>query len=394
MTKSVTIALVWHQMNSDNLGVGALTLANIALLRQAAAEAGLVPHFLVLGWRDPRPDYETAPDIEPVPLRTRHLPSPGGPLGDAYARADLVFDIGGGDSFTDIYGAKRFLTVWGTKARAQMRGLPVILAPQTVGPFDTAWARPLARRVMNKSRAVVTRDAPSTAFLAEMGVRAHVLEVTDVAMGLPYDPPAARQGDKIRVGLNVSGLLMNGGYTGGNQFGLSVDYPQLIRDLIAELVARADVEVHLIGHVQSEEQPWEDDQRAGEALAKEFAGVHVAPVFASPVEAKSYIAGMDFVAAARMHAAIAAFSSGVPVVPMAYSRKFIGVFGTLGYDHVADMKADSAEAILTRIRDGVEGRAALAKDVARGMTLVEDRLAAYRALAMREMQAAVGKRSG
>ena len=390
MTTPVTIALVWHQMNSDNLGVGALTLANIALLREAAADAGLKPHFLILGWRDPRPDYETAPDIEPVPLRTRHLPAPGGPLGAAYARADLVVDIGGGDSFTDIYGTKRFLTVWGTKARAQLTGLPVVLAPQTVGPFNAAWTRMLARRVMNRSRAVVTRDAPSTAFLAEMGVKSDILEVTDVAMGLPYDPPKPRQGGPIRVGLNVSGLLMNGGYTGENQFGLSIDYPALIRDLVAELVAREDVELHLIGHVQSEEQPWEDDQRAGEALAAEFPGAIVAPVFNSPIEAKSYIAGMDFVAAARMHAAIAAFSSGVPVVPMAYSRKFIGVFGTLGYNHVADMKADSAEDILGRIRQGISERAALAADVGRGMDLVEDRLAAYRALAAREMRTACG----
>ena len=391
MTTPVTIALVWHQMNSDNLGVGALTLANIALLREAAADAGLKPHFLILGWRDPRPDYETAPDIEPVPLRTRHLPAPGGPLGAAYARADLVVDIGGGDSFTDIYGTKRFLTVWGTKARAQLTGLPVVLAPQTIGPFNAAWTRMLARRVMNRSRAVVTRDAPSTAFLAEMGVKTDILEVTDVAMGLPYDPPKPREGGPMRVGLNVSGLLMNGGYTGENQFGLSIDYPTLIRDLVAEMVAREDVELHLIGHVQSEEQPWEDDQRAGEALAEEFPGAIVAPVFNSPIEAKSYIAGMDFVAAARMHAAIAAFSSGVPVVPMAYSRKFIGVFGTLGYNHVADMKADGAEDILGRIRQGISERAVLAADVAHGMDLVEDRLAAYRALAAREMRAACGK---
>ena len=100
---------------------------------------------------------------------------------------------------------------------------------------------------------------------------------------------------------------------------------------------------------------------------------------------------MDFVAAARMHAAIAAFSSGVPVVPMAYSRKFIGVFGTLGYNHVADMKADGAEDILGRIRQGISERAVLAADVAHGMDLVEDRLAAYRALAAREMRAACGK---
>lgn len=389
MPQNVTIALVWHQMNSDNLGVGALTLANIALLRQAATEVGLTPHFLVLGWSDPRPDYDTADDIEPIPLRIRYLLAPGGPLGQAYRRADIAFDIGGGDSFTDIYGARRFLTVWGTKARAALARLPMILAPQTVGPFETALARRLALQAMNSARAVVTRDAPSTAFVADMGVRTDVLEVTDVAMGLPYTPPPARQNGKIKVGLNVSGLLMGGGYTGANQFGLSIDYPHTIRAIMAAFHGRADVELHLIGHVQSRYQEWEDDQRAGEALARDFPGTIVAPEFASPIDAKSYIADMDFMMAARMHAAIAAFSSGVPVVPMAYSRKFAGVFGTLGYDHGVDMKRDSEADILARIETAFENRAALAEDVARGMTHVEARLEAYRSLAAREMLAAL-----
>lgn len=389
MSKKITIALVWHQMNSDNLGVGALTLANIALLRTAAAEAGLIPHFLVLGWTDTRADYETAPDIEPIPLRTRFLASPGGPLGRAFKRADIAFDIGGGDSFTDIYGARRFLTVWGTKARAALAGLPLVLAPQTVGPFNATWSRVLARLAMNRARAVVTRDAPSTAFLRDLGVRSPILEVTDVAMGLPYTPPAPRSGGPVKVGLNVSGLLMGGGYTKDNQFGLSVDYPKLIRAILTEFHAREDVELHLIGHVQAEFQPWEDDQRAGEALAKEFPGTHVAPVFSSPIEAKSYVAGMDFMMAARMHAAIAAFSSGVPVVPMAYSRKFAGVFGTLGYPHVTDMKAESESEILDRIRTAFDTRDALTTEVARGMETVEGRLAAYRSMATREMLAAL-----
>ena len=39
-----------------------------------------------------------------------------------------------------------------------------------------------------------------------------------------------------------------------------------------------------------------------------------------------------------MHATIAAFSSGVPVTPYAYSRKFKGLYTTLGYDKVLEAK--------------------------------------------------------
>ena len=85
---------------------------------------------------------------------------------------------------------------------------------------------------MNRAVAVVTRDAPSTALLAEMRVHSKVLEATDVAMRLPHANTAPRRNEKTRVGLNVSGLLMSGGYTGANQFGLSIDYPALIREII------------------------------------------------------------------------------------------------------------------------------------------------------------------
>ncbi len=389
-SRPIVIGLVWHSMNSDNLGVGALTLSNIALLRAAAKAAGLTPHFLILGWRDPRPWYAEYDDVENIPLRTRHLVSPGGVLGAGLRRADLVFDIGGGDSFTDIYGPRRFFVVWGTKARAWLARKPFILSPQTVGPFENGWARFFARWAMDKARFVTTRDAPSTAFLKELGVRSEIFEATDVAMGLPYDPPASRKdGGPIRVGLNVSGLMFNGGYTQSNQFGLKSDYPTLIRDIIRYFQSLPGVELHLVGHVQSHNQPIEDDHRVGEALGQEFPGTVVSPFFDSPSEAKSYIAGLDFFVGARMHATIAAFSSGVPVVPMAYSRKFIGVFGTLGYDHVADCKTDTAEDILARIRDGFENRAVLAAEVAKGMTRVNERLEEYTRLSEREMRAAV-----
>lgn len=61
-----------------------------------------------------------------------------------------------------------------------------------------------------------------------------------------------------------------------------------------------------------------------------------------------------------MHSCIAAFSSGVAVVPLAYSRKFSGLFGALGYGHVADCCADSHDEIVARVMDGFEQRDSLA----------------------------------
>lgn len=386
MTRTVTLALLWHSMNSDNLGVGALTLSNVEILRAAAKKAGVKAHFLAMSWQDPRPDYGHWDDIENLHFRTRHIPGPSGPLADGMRRADMVVDIGGGDSFTDIYGAKRFLTIWATKLHALRKGKPLILSPQTVGPFETLYARALAKWSLNRAKLVVSRDAPTTAFLTDMGVTERVIEATDVAMRLPYDPPAPRPaGGPIKVGINVSGLLFNGGYTKSNQFGLKADHPELIRQIIRNFLSKENVELHLVGHVQSNEIAVEDDHRVNLQLAEEFPEVIVSPFFKSPIDAKTYIADLDFFMGARMHATIAAFSSRVPVIPMAYSRKFRGVFGTLGYDRSVDCQNDSADHILAGIEDGFNNRAVLLQEIDDALTRVDERLDRYTDLIAQEI---------
>lgn len=62
---------------------------------------------------------------------------------------------------------------------------------------------------------------------------------------------------------------------------------------------------------------------------------------------------------------------------MAYSRKFNGLFGTLGYTHVADCKKDSSEAVVRRIVNGLQDRDAIRRDVAAGLKQVDERLGRY-----------------
>jgi polysaccharide pyruvyl transferase WcaK-like protein len=121
----------------------------------------------------------------------------------------------------------------------------------------------------------------------------------------------------------------------------------------------------------------EDDARASATLAAEFPGTVLAPAFTSPSEAKTYIAGLDFFAGARMHACIAAFSSGVPVVPMAYSRKFEGLFGTLGYGRTVDCTTETAEAIRQKIAAAWEDRANLKAEAAAALARGREKLGAY-----------------
>jgi polysaccharide pyruvyl transferase WcaK-like protein len=103
----------------------------------------------------------------------------------------------------------------------------------------------------------------------------------------------------------------------------------------------------------------------------------LAPRFKTPVDAKSYISGLDFLCGSRMHACIAAFSTGVAVVPIAYSRKFSGVFGTLDYQHNTDCKTQTADEILGAVIAGFENRKALEVDAKACAAKALARLKAY-----------------
>ena len=394
-SRPVCAGLLWHSSNSDNLGVTALTASNIAIVEEAAREVSCGVRFIVLGWSDPGRHQISGPNVSVFPMRGKTIVQPGG-LYAKLRECDFVLDISGGDSFADIYGAKRFMFNAMAKSAVIASGKPLILSPQTIGPFGRPWARAAARFLMMRAAAVVTRDGLSTAYARSLSI-ANVLEATDVAFRLPYTPPAAFPapggGAKVKVGINFSGLLLNGGYTGNNMFALKTDYRELVQLLMTRFLARPGCEVHLVSHVISTGIPVEDDYRVACAIAGRFPQAVVAPRFEHPSEAKSYIAGLDFFCGSRMHACIAAFSSGVPVVPMSYSRKFSGLFGTLGYGHVADCREKSAAEIADLVLQGFDGRAALKVSVDAGRAAALGKLEVYQQVLRQTLRAAVQRQS-
>jgi polysaccharide pyruvyl transferase WcaK-like protein len=388
--RPIRICLIMHATRSDNLGVGALSVAEVEILREIARDLDRKIEITVVDFKDKRTPYVTGSDITVIDLTGKMMKSPKGFLALA-RRSDVVIDIGGGDSFADIYGSSRLKRMFFLKYVTHLTRTPLVMAPQTVGPFTKGWSKMAARLSMRLSALVASRDAMSTKAARDLGCH-NVIEASDVALRLPYDPPAPRPaGGPVKVGINVSGLLMGGGYTGKNEFGLQMDYPGLIHDLITWFQTHEDgCEVHLVPHVIVNEGPMvgEDDYRASAKLAEAFPGTVLAPKFTSPSEAKSYIAGMDFFMGARMHACIGAFSAGVPVVPMAYSRKFEGLFGTLGYTRTVDCTSQSAEAILSAIQEGFGTREALKNEAKAAYTQGREKLGVYEA-ALRTLLAAV-----
>ena len=375
---SITVGLLWHSFWSDNLGVGALSESQVAICEVAAARARVDLRFIVFGTSGGRDYMPTGKNIRRGSQSSlRQMLLGRSPFLRELEDCDLVLDVGEGDSFTDIYGMRRFRVHMASKIAVLIKRIPLVLSPQTIGPFERRYTRWLALQVMRRCARVFSRDGLSTQYLQSMDVRNNVTEAIDMAFRLPYVKPDRSGSGTCRIGINVSGLLFSGGYTGSNQFGLTLDYPRLVRDLLEHWTADPSVEIWLIGHVLSDEMPRDDDRAAIAALAKDFPNARVAPQFCSPSQAKSFIAGLDFLTGARMHACIAAMSSGVPVVPLAYSRKFNGLFTTLGYQWLADGKSMTNEQALSAITSGFQRRMELRENIEMGMKAAEERLCVY-----------------
>lgn len=276
-----------------------------------------------------------------------------------FKSADYILDIGQGDSFADIYGKHRFDKIDRIHVLARRYNKPYCILPQTIGPFADKDVKRKAIVSIEHALLCMARDKISFNYVeANAHKQKNINEYIDVAFLLPYDK-ITHDNNYMHVGLNVSSLLWHGGYTQDNQFGLKDDYKDVIRQIIRFFISKPNVKVHLVPHVVHDVIKVENDYAVSYDLWKEFndKNLVLSPFFFSPIEAKSYIAGLDFFMGARMHSTIGAFSSGVPVVPMAYSRKFNGLFeDTLDYHFMTDLKAQTKEEVITTIKDAFDKR--------------------------------------
>lgn len=283
-----------------------------------------------------------------------------------FKTADYILDIGQGDSFADIYGNKRFNLIDRIHKVAQLYNKPYCLLPQTIGPFKNNKIKKIANQSIRKGALIMTRDKQSLNYVLEnVPLQKQVDEYIDIAFFMPYQKKVF-DSQYVHVGLNISSLLWNGGYTRNNQFELVADYQELIHEIIKFFLSLQNVKLHLIPHVVIGERNIENDYEVSFEIYEKYnhPNLILSEFFLGPIEAKNYIAGMDFFMGARMHSTIAAFSTGVPVVPMAYSRKFNGLFvDTLSYSYLADMKKDNNSTILQFIKESFTNRQALKTEI-------------------------------
>ena len=257
----------------------------------------------------------------------------------AMVNCDLIIDLTQGDSFSDIYGTDRFYQWTLIKEKIEKMSIPLVLGPQTYGPFYDNDVLNYAKRVIDNSKLVISRDEESKNYISKY-CNKDIIGGTDLAFGLPFIGGQFNS-NMIRIGINPSGLLASK-KTDGSDFNnnCKLNYDLYIIDLIDYLVRDGRYDVHLIPHVGNEAI----DCFGG------IKGVTYHDAFTSPIKAKNLISSMDIFVGARMHATIAALSSGVATIPTAYSMKFSGLFEGIGYPFIIDLRNITTEEALEKTK--------------------------------------------
>lgn len=241
---------------------------------------------------------------------------------------NIVIDLTAGDSFTDIYGQDRFDNLTNLKSIVIKAKKKLILGPQTYGPFLNRKNLNRAIAVIDKSSLVISRDIYSSEYIKKYTDK-RIFTTTDLAFNLPFDNIKKSANSKIKIGVNVSGLLTNEKREGTIlQTKIRVDYDEYIIKLVEYLLSQGKYDIYVIPHVG-------DD--GGKILEKVFPELNYISSFDNPISAKNLISQMDIFIGARMHATIASLSSGVATIPTSYSRKFEGVFKTIDYNYNVDL---------------------------------------------------------
>ncbi len=276
----------------------------------------------------------------------------------AVSEADAIGALSGGDSFSDLYGINRLLYVSLPQILVLLLQRPLVLLPQTYGPFRSAIGRVLAKWILRRALRIYSRDHAGMAFVRSLpGMSAARPRFAfDLAFALEPLAPAAEAQPLASgsVGLNVSGLLYSGIGVLGKRAPSPGAYAQILSELVHFFVTQLGREVALVPHVFGESE--ESDVLAARHFRQTLPPpwrqhVRLLAPPPDPRQVKHLIGRCDFFVGSRMHACIAALSQGIPAVALAYSDKFAGVYEPLEMGSlVVDLRRTPAAEAVAQVK--------------------------------------------
>jgi colanic acid/amylovoran biosynthesis protein len=255
---------------------------------------------------------------------------------------------------TEDYGLHVAYSHYLPPLQALAARVPLAVCAQTVGPFRRT--RFIARRIFEGADLVTLRETRSVENLRDLGIDPTRLEVTaDLSFALA--PASASAVDAALttegldpgapwIGLSLSGLVESHRRRRGASGAVAAELTAAVR-AVSETTG---VRVLLVPHVYGP-RPGQDDRTVLTRVHEELAGrASMLRVEHEPEVLKGIISRCRIFVGARMHAVMAALSTSVPALALAYSHKAFGIMNDFGMDEwvidAADVSAPRAHAAM------------------------------------------------
>lgn len=256
----------------------------------------------------------------------------------------------GGDNYSQDYGTpKLFLEM---NKYIHENHCPTILWGSSVGPFsDPKIEKAVADNFNQCVTAIFVREKRSQGYLKSIGCESNVHLMADPAFVME---PVRMNDENLEFPLPSNAIGLNLSPLAGEKSGLnSKEWLKTCGNLVKEIRRQFNFPVVLIPH---DLRPHSNDYFHMKGLYEEIKGgdkgIYMIPSGLTAAETKWVISKLKCLIAARTHATIAAFSSGVPALSIAYSVKAWGinemVFGHT--DYVVDIKSISVEGLVEKIK--------------------------------------------
>lgn len=359
-------------LGADNLaskGVHAMAISTMMILRRYIPDA----RFTIVSTY-PRAEHELYAPYNFNLRVVRNKKSMWGKmlvLLKEYVKADMIVDLEG-DGFSDEVGFVTSIEHGLPILVATFMRKPIILFPASIGPFNTKFTRFLARFSLNRVEGVVAREEITKKYLQEIGVKESLIYFTpDTAFILqeaPYErvkeiflKEGIKKGEKALIGMNISQLLSYKSKKGEAKH----DYIELMARIADYLAINLNAVVIFIPHSiylkEAVEVKGETERIGGDdttAVKEAFKRVKnkdkIIPIVNdyTAVELKGIIGQCDLFIGARMHANIAAISTCIPTVAIAYSRKAPGIMRMVGLkEYICDFRTMTFEELTAKVDD-------------------------------------------
>ena len=313
----------------------------------------------------------------------------------AIARADVVLGIGGGylQGERSVAGSLNVLLLSVPLLLASRLRRPILLAPQSYGPFATPLQRILVRHVLNRVDHIEAREDLSFDLLVALGIRADKLtRGVDAAFFLaetsgrptpvmaqgaadtsvlprtaPRRDPGSGRG--ARVGVTARRWLADEQQTAyEHSLADFIDWLQVTRGARVTLVPQVTADGFTVGsHTSAGVRDLDDDRRVNLRIA---ASCRTTPLLVSEridhCGLRKLYAGLDYLVGTRFHSVIFSLAAHTPAVAIEYEHKSSGIMRELGLAQwvvpIQDVSSERLQALYARLETSTdEYRATLSK---------------------------------